>query len=86
MLQLAWCFCAFTQVSQHSGENARKVLTFEETFQISTFILCSVPCGIASNLGAFEKLCLVLYIVNPFLLCFGVGFVLMCSEAVCRPE
>lgn len=85
MLQLAWCFCAFPQESQHSGENACKILIFEETFQVSTCTLCTVLCGIASSFGGFEQSCLVLYVVNPFLFRCGAGFVLVCSEAVPRP-
>lgn len=82
MLQLARCFCGFTHASEYSGENAGKSLISEQTFQITTFTLCTVLCAIASNLRALEKICLVLFFVNLLLLHFGAGFVLMCSEAV----
>lgn len=84
-MQLAWCFCAFTQVSQRFGGNYHKIVIFEDPFQIATFTLCSAPCAIASHFEAFEKVCRVSYTVNSSLLRFGAGFVLLCSDAVSEP-
>lgn len=85
VLQLAWGFCAFTQVSQHSAKNSHKLFILEDPFQIATFTLYSAARAIVSHFEAYEKLCCVSYTVNPSLLRFGMGFVLLCSEAVSEP-